>query len=319
MTGSPFVLVTRDELWSLGSDPVLLERRLIHGMARQDDHEIVASDRLDDECDRLCNAAMESARGIILDAVRDGTVRLIVSTSRNVEDRQSCLSNGRTGRIACPPQTEVSCSLTVGSLSLISDPSHIAADVALLATLAGREPAVTIDYRGVPILWRNGSAAVLLHEAAGHAAEFSHAPIAWPSWLSVLDRDADLLRGEAPSTMRRASFADVPLPRMSHVVARQSGAHFDLPKRRLDVHLVAGGRYEPLSEMVTIEVSAADLVDGDSVRAVKPFVIEEWRGAIAKALAGAAGEPLRYPGVVCSREGQDVVVGSEAPLILTVF
>ena len=42
----------------------------------------------------------------------------------------------------------------------------------------------------------------------------------------------------------------------------------------------------------------------------------ESRANIARAFIGASGEPLRYPGVICSREGQELVVGSSAPLLL---
>ena len=309
MTGTAFALVTRDELWSLGSEHILLERRLIHGVATRHGDEIRASDSLDPECDRICLAEMSSFGRRMLDSVRSsagsrpGTIRLIVSAWQD------------GGTVS----SHSSCSLTMGSMSLISDAEHIGADAMLLATVSARDPEISIDYRTVPILWRNGSGAVLLHEAAGHPAELLHHPIDWPRWLSVNDGDADLLRGSSPLKMRRASFADIPVRRMSHLVARQDGAAFDLPERRLEVQLVAAGGYEPLTGMVTLQIPAADLIDGESIRAVRPFTLHETRQAVAKALIGAGGDPLRYPGVVCSREGQSLVVGSEAPLMLTSF
>jgi hypothetical protein len=41
------------------------------------------------------------------------------------------------------------------------------------------------------------------------------------------------------------------------------------------------------------------------------------RQAIARALIGAEGHPQRYPGVICSREGQELFVASHAPVLLT--
>ena len=48
-----------------------------------------------------------------------------------------------------------------------------------------------------------------------------------------------------------------------------------------------------------------------------PFQIRVPRERVARAIVGASGEPLRYPGVVCAREGQELVVGSFAPLMIT--
>ncbi|MDQ3281754.1 MAG: hypothetical protein M3Q69_10105, partial [Acidobacteriota bacterium] len=157
------------------------------------------------------------------------------------------------------------------------------------------------------LLWRNGSGAVLLHEAVGHPAEHAQPPIELPQWLEV----------ENPLTMRRASHRDVPLLRMNNLIARQRNAPFDLPKERIEVLLVDGGFYDPLTETVTIRIAAADLVEGDRVQRIAPFTIRDTRANIIQSLTGASGEPLRYPGVICSREGQELVVGSHAPLLLT--
>lgn len=171
-----------------------------------------------------------------------------------------------------------------------------------------------------PLVWRHGSAAVLLHEAVGHAAEHNAPRIAWPEWLTVHDepsfaldddgneaRIADLMR-EPPSCMRRESFRDVPLRRMTNVVARQHGAPFELPRGFVEIHLVAGGSYDPLTDMVTIDVA---------VSSAGAFTWRRRRAEIAESIVGATGEPLSYPGVICSREGQELAVGSFAPVMIT--
>lgn len=119
--------------------------------------------------------------------------------------------------------------------------------------------------------------------------------------------------------MRRSSFADVPLPRLSNIVVRHDGAPFEKPATHLDILLIAGGRYDPLTETVSIFVAAADLVKDGVTRGVRPFVIRESRERIASAIRGARGEPERYPGVICSAEGQEIFVASHAPEILVVF
>ena len=83
----------------------------------------------------------------------------------------------------------------------------------------------------------------------------------------------------------------------------------------IEILLVAGGEYEPLTETVTLRICAANY-EG---RRLPPFDIRESREAVARAIVAAEGEPVRYPGVVCSREGQELVVGSFAPVMLTVF
>jgi hypothetical protein len=106
---------------------------------------------------------------------------------------------------------------------------------------------------------------------------------------------------------------------MVELVARQSGAPFTLPSPRMEVLLVGGGAYEPLTGEVTLHIAAADVVEDGSVRRLPPFEILETRDSVARALTGAAGEPVRYPGVVCSTEGQELVVGSSAPIMITAF
>lgn len=301
-----FAIATRDELRLRGR---LAEQRLSHGIARHDGDAIDADDSRDDELVVRCDAEIDGLRAA---APIDARVRLVASARRVANT------------------TIVSATMTIGvdGLFVVSDALHAAEDAAFLRSLVGQALlTVPIDYHELPIVWHRGSASVLLHEAAGHAAEHEHARLEWPSWLSVRDeplfaiddignrtRAADLLAGEAPSSLRRESFRDVPLRRMSNLVVR-GNAPFEMPDRRIDIHLLAGGSYEPLDETVTVHVAAAKLGE----RWLPPFTIHESRAAVARAINGATGEPRRSPGVVCSAEGQELVVGSSAPAMLTWF
>jgi hypothetical protein len=297
LTAGEFALVTRDELWTLAPVPSLLHQRLVHGVAIHSGNEIVANDSLDAECDRLCDEAMESARAAILAAVErdrvEGTrFRLVVSTRRE----EAC-------------RTEVTCALRNAGFSAITDPTHIEEDAALLSRFATRETTGSGRYRETPIVWRNGSAAVLFHEAVGHALEHGQPPAPLPPGWRV----------DAPLEMRRASFTDVPLCRMRGVEVSFDGETAALPARRIEIHLLSGGHYEPLTETVTIRVAAADLVHDGAAIPLHSFVIRESRADLAAAIAGGFGEPQRYPGVICSREGQDLFVASAAPGMVMEF
>jgi len=264
-----FSIAQIDELWLRGK---LAERRLMHGIARQHGNEIVATDARDDALVAACEAAIEQMRRVV---PSDARVRLV---SRNGDATMTVESNG---------------------VSIVTTPEFVAADMPLLS-MEDRHSCLssgggTGKSACPPLIWRNGSAAVLLHEAIGHPRELGIPEIEWPDWLRV----------DCPIELRRASFSDVPLRRMTRVVVSQVDAPFDLPNERIDVHLVRGGAYDPLTDVVTIDV------------AVPQLTIRATRAEISAALLGAQGEPLRYPGVVCSREGQELAVGSYAPLILT--
>ncbi len=260
-----FSIAAIDELWLHGT---LAERRLMYGRAEQRGDEIVAIDARDDALVAACERAMAELRAAM---PSDARVRLVARSD-----------------------SEPAMTIEIGGVSIVTSPELAAEDVQLLRSLVATEPQRPHP-PNLPILWHNGSAAVLLHEAAGHPAELDVPPVEWPSWLRV----------DCPMAMRRASFSDVPLRRMTRVVVSQENAPFELPERRIDVHLVRGGAYDPLTGIVTIDV------------AIPPFTIRATREQIAAAIAGAKGEPVRYPGVVCSREGQELVVGSFAPLLVT--
>lgn len=271
---------TRDELWLYGC---LVERRLSHGEALDDERGIRATDARDAALVDACDAAMEELHAFV---VPDTRTRLVAEAND---------SDGVTRTIV----------VTLGDRSVVTTPDHFAYDVALLRSAIEGDALP----RNVPFLWKHGTAAVMLHETIGHPLEHRQPPIELPPWLIV----------DVPLKFRRASFKDVPLLRMTDVVARQSGAPFAMPEQRIEIVLVDGGSYDPLSEVVTLRIAAANLVEGDTIRALAPFTIHEARETIARSIVGASGEPLRYPGVICSREGQELVVGSRAPLMLTEF
>jgi hypothetical protein len=267
-----FAIVSRDELWLRGA---LTESRLMHGVATQRGGRIEASDARDDRLLHLCDDAMAAAREAVM---RDARVRVVVRATR--EDDVEAV--------------ETTMTVSIDGVSVVTTPSDAIHDYELLQRRRnGARPL------GAPIVWQNGSAAVLLHEAIGHANEHGAAPVAWPEWLSV----------DAPLVLRRQTFRDVPLPRMAHLIARQSGAPFALPDECVEVQLIAGGAYDPVTDIVTIDVA---------VSTSGPFTIRRPRAEIATSLIGAFGEPIRYPGVICSREGQELYVASHAPVMITI-
>jgi predicted Zn-dependent protease len=295
-------MVRRDELWVRGT---LDESRLSQGQAIARGREIIARDRIDDRelADKLrkdCDAEMDRLRRATT-PLKDARVRGIVTVTSS--------------------ELESTITITMDGVSVVTSPEDVAADYAALKRLL-RPPTAPPPARRLPIVWRNGSAAVLLHEAIGHAAEHAHASLDWPRWLRGRDeardgRVANLIAKESPAALRRESFRDVPLRRMTHLHFEQDGAPFELPANRIEVFLVSGGTYEPLSESISIDVAIADVVTAKKTQRVAPFVLRASRREIAKALVGATGDAIRYPGVICSREGQELYVGSHAPMMLT--
>ena len=294
-----FWIAAIDQTWTQGR---CVASRQSWGMAQKQGRRLFASDRRDEEMVALCGNAASSAASML----------------RNVSTLTRIVCRVTRERDAVSIETTVV--LTRNALSVVTTPELWADDDRLLQRLSASAPQVSapIDQ---PLLWCHGSAAVLLHEAAGHAAEHGAPRESWPQWLCVEDRSkdgsADLLAGQIPLALRRESFSDVPLPRMTSVVVEQSGAPFDLPEDRVDVLLVAGGAYDPITEEVTIHVAAAEAVRAGVSTAVRPFVLRASRSQVAAAMRGASGLPERYPGVICSREGQELYVSSAAPRILT--
>jgi hypothetical protein len=272
---SAFAIVSCDESWLRGT---MVESRLMHGEARQNGNAIEAVDTCDDRLARACEDAAEAARALV-NTLPEAQARMRVRAMRE-DDAES---------------VETTITLRMHGVSIVTTPGDARRDYELLQRLGGSK---TVKLAPLPIVWQNGSAAVLLHEAIGHAREHGAAEISWPAWLTV----------ETPLAMRRETFRDVPLPRMTQLIARQSGAPFAPPHERIEVQLVAGGGYDPVTDIVTIDVA---------VSTAGAFTMQRTRSEIADSLAGAAGEPVRYPGVICSREGQQLYVASHAPVVLT--
>ncbi len=267
---SRFAHAVREELWSRGR---LLESRLSHGEAHEDEHGIVATDARNDDY----VAAAERELDRLRDAMPEGfTVRLVAESG----------TEGTSGTIT----------VRHGALSIVTTPTHITEDVALLLCGAGAPPAVPPAPRRPVFLWQNGSASVLLHELIGHPLEHNIPPIPLPAWLHV----------DIPLTTRRATFRDVPLLRMQHVRASHTNAPFPSSYDPVEITLIDSGAYDPLTDTVTLRIAASS---------IGAFTIHEPRERFV--FTGARGESTRYPGVICSREGQELVVGSFAPVLLT--
>ena len=270
---SRFAHAVREELWSRGR---LLESRLSHGEAREDEEGILATDARDDA--------------------------LVANAERELERLREVMPEGFTLRLVAESRTDgTSGTITVrqGALSIVTTPEHIEEDLALLRGAASRSAGVqpaAPPASSRPFLWQNGSAAVLLHELLGHPLEHGVEPLALPAWLHA----------EIPLTMRRSTFRDIPLLRMQHVRVSQTNAPFEVAPDVVEIALIDGGTYDPLTDAVMLRVASSS---------IGAFTIHEPRRRFV--FTGARGEPVRYPGVVCSREGQELVVGSFAPPILT--
>lgn len=182
--------------------------------------------------------------------------------------------------------------------------------------------------RSLPIVFTNGSASLLFHEAVGHPSELT-AQTPWPTWLTVTDDprgplvdmqhdDAGaatstsvLTSGELPSARRRATFRDVPLRRMTNIIVTTT-KQIKLPQARISVTAVAEGSFVRHSGEIHLRVlQAVQIRDGKSTP-LAPFDLRSTLTQLAKSLAGGGGAVQTYPGVLCSEEGQRLPVGGAA-------
>jgi len=222
-----------------------------------------------------------------------------------------------------------------GHVSIVTTPRSLAGEARRLAALLAKPAAASTAIEALPLAFAGGSAAVLMHEALGHPSERGARHVAWPSWLEVIDdpgaqslgrlslddcgrpvTSRELTRGERPSALRRWSFRDTPIVRMSNLRISGSGAPVALPSHRVDVQLVEHGSWDPLRDEVTLRVSLSELVTGRERALLPRFTLRLSRRDLAARLAGWFGETVPYPGVICSDEGQTLPVGSIAAGLL---
>ena len=216
-------------------------------------------------------------------------------------------------------------------VSIVSTPRSLRADVRAVADSLARPPSRDPRIATLPVVWAGGSAAVLLHEALGHPSERTAPPVKWPAWLEVADAPGDdaigqltaddcgrpvsrrdLTQGDHPSALRRWSFRDTPIMRMSNLRVTATGTPAPLPPTRVEIRLVEHGFWDPLTGEVAIRVSLAELVEGNDRSLLPRFTIHGSRSELAARIEGWFGDDVRYPGVICSDEGQPLPVGSIA-------
>jgi hypothetical protein len=305
-------------------------RRLDRGFARTDGSErsgfrVEASSEPSDDESRALGTLLERVPAPELASIpREVSVRVLT--------RASAVSTA--GVTSCQGLQVIA--LSVGSLSIVTTPRNLPVDLDALLALAAREAVEVVDPDTLPLAWRNGSGAVLLHETVGHPAERGRFSTIVPPWLEVEDDPAGdlsplevddtgvpvarelLTRGRRPSALRRWSHRDVPARRMTNLVARGTNHGLTaLPRARVDVLHVAEGYWDPSTDMVRVHVSAADLVDGHRRVPVEPFVFAAQRGEIFRRLSGWFGDPVRHPGVLCGDEGVSLPVGSMSVGLVT--
>lgn len=324
-----FAQVTLDEIWRSGPDLELTSRRIERGFASlrpfggslgilaTTDSSRPPGPELEPHLFSV--EFLESHRDAVLDRIRRGQaipqLEMRILLSHQVEPDHETLT------------TVIRLELSAAghrSGALLTTPGHLEHDLDLLTRLSSPEGSHVFEPASLPLLWSNGTGGILLHEAVGHpAGRAPHPP--WPEWLQVRDdpevtifetrlrggcgQPRDLL-ASAPAMSRRASFRDPPMPRLTTLVASATAAPFEVPERHVEVLLAEGGSWDPITDRVRVRVLCADLVDGGERERLAPFTFESLRASIAASLSGARGEPVRYPGVLCSEHGQRIPVGT---------
>jgi hypothetical protein len=245
----------------------------------------------------------------------------IVSTQRYVESRtEREISQDEIATVRIPWMDR--------DLTITTDATEAENHLAMLRSSMEPVETAEADLGSCPVLWRGGSGAVLLHEALGHPAERG-AFAKWPEWLEVTDEPSSqlddtakrvtrriLTRGEEPASLRREDFRAAPVRRMSKLVVRARASAERLPDPRIEIWLVGGGSYDPLTDSIDLLITLAHLVEGTRARLLRPFRLTADRLEVPRRLRGAYSEPAVYPGVICGDEGQRLIVGSVAPDLL---
>lgn len=331
-----YELARTEERWIIeGGEPRLIELRADRGISRtreRGDATIVTAHSLPAITDPSARGGdADRLLSLLFDGLPPGQ-RIRV---RRVHARRTVTREGSAPFAHEHTLVSIRNAEGVGLVSPLSE--EAVEDLLDLAALFERgEPTAIPDPSRHPIAWLNGTGSVLLHEAIGHPAEISAPPVQWPDWLRVVDdplsqglghmptddtgeqiRPSDLTRGEIPRAFRRESYRDVPRRRLTNLVVEGSKAPIELPESRIEVLLLAGGQWDPLSDGIELRVIRARHVRGDRIRELLPFTYRVDRKTLARKLAGTRGSTVAYPGVLCSDEGQRVEVGSVAPVLIT--
>lgn len=329
---------TLDEVWLLGERPELSSRAISRGwalMSSSSPAHIEATTDFSSPTGRALGSRLLSVA--VLESHRDAVLEQLFHTRSPLLSARIILSHRIDhGREILTTVIRLELAGADGAdLALLTAPGYLAEDLETLTRLGRRRiEAERSELDPLPILWAAGTGGVLLHESAGHPAGVSPA-VRWPEWLRVFDdpavpvfdrsagetsptRRSDLLSSEQPSSRRRASFREHPMPRMSTLVASAVGpVPFHLPSRYVEVELAEGGRWDPLTDAVSIRVLSASVIEDNVRRRLAPFEIVSGRADVAQSLTGARGEPARYPGVLCSEHGQRIPVGTYCLDLLT--
>ncbi len=329
---------TLDEIWQINAERERIFRSVTRGAAfsRPESPESIEATtdlggaRSQFAADRLISIALlESHR----DAVLEQFDHLGSTHELSVRTYFSYQVDGQSESLVAVIRVETG-GKEAQPLALLTTPRFLGDDLTSLLSLA-RVPVELerSDVKELPLLWSRGTGGVLLHESAGHPAGLAPA-IEWPGWLRVVDDPgwrvfdtpvgsapetplSDLLSSERPAALRRASFRDHPIPRLSSLVATVDGAPFDLPESYLEIELAEGGSWDPLTDRVEVKVLFSSIVAAGKRKRVAPFGIAVPRAEVAQKILGAHGEPVRYPGVLCSEHGQRIPVGTSCPDFLT--
>lgn len=176
------------------------------------------------------------------------------------------------------------------------------------------------------LVFAGGTAAVLMHEMAGHRAETAAVPLLLPSWLHVTDRpprhfdDCGLaatardLTSSAASSFRRWRAIDAPLPRMWDVYVEASAtAPSAEPRTCFVIRAIAAGHWNATTEEVSMIVTDAQLLRNGTTEPVQvPTRLTLRASAVTARVTGAAGAVVRAPSVVCGSHGSEIIAGSAA-------
>lgn len=176
----------------------------------------------------------------------------------------------------------------------------------------------------LPILFRNGTGAVVAHETLGHPSELAPSPMRLAFEVhdqpgeTLFDRDfddvgnrleaADLGLGEQPRAFRASDWRQVPIRRMTNLVVTARDAA-RAPMRHLAIDLIESATVK--DDVVHLRIAGASVVDETTQRRTGGFTLSFPRYSFAD-FQPASIETSTYPGVVCSAEGQRAPVGSRS-------